>query len=292
MIRAFVGGLWSLLGSLLRLIPGSSFIGTLWGKTGALLRRHRVFPRSIEVGGQVVFWLFIAVIATALLLNLIGCTSAGKQANAISQNIHGQTAEIVKNVNAAQTNIESADQKVLAATTQPSNPPATVDLLQGAHEDLTNAKSDLEPIVPATVAIDKKATEAAVLTNKVEKKLEAERASFFSYKQRWILGILAVLAPIAGVLIFIVKTNGGGPILAAIGSLIGPVFSLVWGVIKFFLKAVYHVLTFGLAKFADLVNHHYDQQQAAKKPQYESTGVQLADIARPGTTVAEKEPLG
>jgi hypothetical protein len=161
--------------------------------------------------------------------------------------------------------IVSADQKVTAATTQPGNPAPTVALLSGAHRDLGKASNALIPIAPAAANISQDSTKAAEVTAGVVKKLDAERDHWVGYKGRVVLWSLAGFALALGVVVFIAKTAGGGPIIAAISEVIVTIAKAIYTyVIRPTAVFFYHLFTLGLGAFANKVNKHYDQQQVAK----------------------------
>jgi hypothetical protein len=196
--------------------------------------------------------LFVAIAAM-----LFGCEDAKHQANKIDGAIHAQTSTIGRAARDAQGHIANADASVVAAT---------VDLLSGAHSELGAASKSLQTISPAAAAIDRHADRAAQLTAKVQTKLDSERDHWLGYKARVTLWTFAILSPVLFVLVFIVKTNGGGPILSAIGEIIGNAIGFVWRGIVFIAKLIFHLLTLGSSKVADITNKHYDLQHSAPSP--------------------------
>jgi hypothetical protein len=198
-----------------------------------------------------------------IFLALTGCKSATQQADKLNDNIQKNTVTITKAASDAQADIASADQKVATATTQPGNPVATVTLLNGAHGDLGNAAKHLAPIAPAAANISQDSTKAAAVTAKTEQKLVAERDHWVGYKGRVLLWSLAGFALALGVIVFIAKTAGGGPIIAAISEV---VLTVVKAIYAYVLRPIgvffYHLFTLGLGAFANKVNKKYDEQQA------------------------------
>jgi hypothetical protein len=202
-----------------------------------------------------------------LLAMLVACTSPGcgmlHQSKAVNTAIKADTASIDKSVKAAQVHIGSADEKVLSATTQPGNPPLTVSLLGGAHKDLSAAQKDLSPVAPALKSVEKKADEQAQITDKAIKQRDAERDHWIGYKGRVLLWSLAGLLPLLAIVLFIIRTNGGGPILLALGEVAGNCLSFAWAFIRAIPFFLVHLFTLGSLKLADLTNKHYEQQQTS-----------------------------
>ncbi len=220
------------------------------------------------------------LIKTTLLLSIscliVGCAglSLNKKASQINNDIHDKTATITKAATDAEASVDAADQKIVVATTQPGNPVKTTQLLTGAHGDLTKAKTSLAPIVPAAAVIEKKAdaavkvTETATAETEKAKNTIGYRVGAWIKSAFWTILITAfVIALVLGVIAFIVRTSGGGPIMQALGEIAGNILTAAWTAIKGIGKKAgtiaLHTATLGSLKLADKVNQKYDEQQAS-----------------------------
>ncbi len=197
------------------------------------------------------------LIAAALL---IGCQAAPKEkASSLRQSTVEQTEKINVAVDGAQAHIANADKAVQVAATQPANPPVTTKALTTAHSELGAAAISLAPIRPAVSTIQSNAVKAEQVTVKAVDDLKAEQNHWLGGKARKALTIGGIafgsIALVFGILVFIVKTAGGGPIMQAFGMIGGDIIAIFW---TYLLKPIgvfiYHVCTLGLAKLADLVN--------------------------------------
>lgn len=197
------------------------------------------------------------LLAAALL---IGCQAAPKQtASALRKSTVDQTEKINVAVDGAQAHIAKADKAVQVASTQPANPPVTAAALTTAHSELGAAAIALTPIRPATATIQVNAVKAEQVTVKAVDALAAEQNHWLGAKARKALTIGGIafgsVALVFGILVFIIKTAGGGPIMQAFGQIGGDIIAIFW---TYLLKPIgvfiYHVCTLGLAKLADIVN--------------------------------------
>lgn len=190
-----------------------------------------------------------------------GCASSKSQADKLNQAIHDKTEQIVQSATDASGHVADADQKLADAMGVEGNPTETIELMTGARGDLGSAQQSLAPIIPAAATIDQKSDQAAAVTSKVQDKLDDERNHFVGYKGRVILWSLAGLLPIIAVVLFIIRTNGGGPILAALGQVVGSIIPMLMKGVVALAKFLMHLFTLGSLKLADITNKKYDEQQ-------------------------------
>lgn len=141
--------------------------------------------------------------------------------------------------------------------------------LEAAHTETTATTSALLPVHVATANINTNAVAAAQVTATVQTSLDKERNHIVGYKARvWIRNIsigFGCFALIAGIVVFISKTAGFGPVMSVLGDVGGGVLKPVgaflvsaWNKMVSWAKVVgtwiYHISTLGLGKLADLVN--------------------------------------
>jgi hypothetical protein len=213
-----------------------------------------------------------------------GCTSATDTANRINSDIHATTVTIVHSATQAKQHIADADGKLAAATTQSANPPATTELVIGARGDLALAQQSLAPIASAAAHIEKKSDEAAAVTKKAVDETNKVKSGWGYRVQRFVhltFWTLVIAAPILAVGVFAIRTNGGGPLTAALGEIAGNIIRAAWAVVKFVGRALFHLVTLGAGKLADITNKHYDQQQFAKAAAPPVASVNVQEFMKP-----------
>lgn len=187
-----------------------------------------------------------------------GCASFSDTADIYRHQIQQQTAQIANAATSAQAHISSADAHVAAAATQPTNPPKTNELLQGARLEMSAAQVSLATIAPAAAVIDDRSAAAAKLTAVVENKLDAERNHWIGYKGRVTFGILGALSVISFIAILIIRTNGAGPILATLAQICAAIYTRIFKPVGIYL---FHSFTLFAFPLADRVNANWDKQQ-------------------------------
>jgi hypothetical protein len=215
-----------------------------------------------------------AAVLPLLLVGLLALVAGGcqqtpvQQATTLRQSTQVETAKINAAVDSAEDDIVKADVQVQSVAADPTTPAPSVEKLNTAHTDLKAATEVLAPVHQSTTKIDTNSAKAEQVTVKVADDLKKEQNHWLGFKTRHALltlgAILAGLGLVFGVVMFVLKTSGFGPVVSLFATIGSDLGKGLWSTVKKFGLAAYHVLTFGLHYLGNKVRELYTKIHLGK----------------------------